>query len=31
MYLEYTEIWNKMKKLLVVKLHSQPIYDNIYI
>ena len=30
-YLKYTEIWNKIKKLLGVKLHSQPIYDDKYI
>ena len=26
----YTEIWNKIKKLLGVKLYSQPIYDDKY-
>ena len=25
-YLTYTEVWNRIKKLLGVKLHSQPIY-----
>ena len=30
-YLKYSEIWNKIKKLLGVKLHSQPIYDDKYI
>ena len=30
-YLKYTEIWNKIKSLLNVKLHSQPIYDDKYI
>ena len=30
-YLKYTEIWNKIKKFLGVKLHSQPIYDDKYI
>ena len=30
-YLKYTEIWNKIKKLLGLKLHSQPIYDDKYI
>ena len=30
-YLKYTEIWNKIKKLICVKLHSQPIYDENYI
>ena len=27
-YLKYTGIWNKIKKLLGIKLHSQPIYDD---
>ena len=30
-YLKYTRIWNKIKKLLGVKLHSQPVYDDKYI
>ena len=30
-YLKYNEIWNKIKKLLGVKLHIQPIYDDKYI
>ena len=30
-YLEYTEIWNKIKKSLNTKIHSQPIYDDKYI
>ena len=30
-YLKYTEIWNKIKNLLGVKLHSQPFYDDKYI
>ena len=30
-YLKYTGIWNKIKTLLGVKLHSQPIYDDKYI
>ena len=30
-YLKYTEIWNKIKSLLNLKLHSQPIYDDKYI
>ena len=29
-YLKYTEIWNKIKKSLGVKLHSQTIYDDKY-
>ena len=29
-YLKYTEIWNKIEKLLGIKFHSQPIYDNKY-
>ena len=29
-YLKYTEIWNKIKTLLSVKLHSQPIYVDKY-
>ena len=31
MYLKYNEIWNKIKIILNVKLHSQPIYDDKYI
>ena len=31
MYLKYTEIWNKIKKSLGLKFHSQPIYDDKYI
>ena len=31
LYLKYTKIWNKIKKLLSVKLHSQPMYDEKYI
>ena len=30
-YSKYTKIWNKIKTLLCVKLHSQPIYDDKYI
>ena len=30
-YLKYTEIWNKIKSMLNVKLHSQPIYHEKYI
>ena len=30
-YLEYTEIWNKIKKSLNASFHSQPIYDDKYI
>ena len=30
-YLKYTEIWNKIKDILNVKFHSQPIYDDKYI
>ena len=30
-YLKYTEIWNKIKSMLNVKFHSQPIYDDKYI
>ena len=30
-YLKYTEIWNKIKDILNVKLYSQPIYDDKYI
>ena len=30
-YLEYNEIWNKIKELLGdVKFHSEPIYDDSY-
>ena len=31
MYLKYNEILNKIKSILNVKLHSQPISDDIYI
>ena len=27
-YLKYTDIWNKIKKLLGIKFHSQAIYDD---
>ena len=27
-YLKYTEIWNKIKKLLGIRFQSQPIYDD---
>ena len=30
-YLKYNEIWNKIKSILNVKFHSQPIYDEKYI
>ena len=30
-YLKYTEIWNKIKKTLNIRFHSQPIYDDKYI
>ena len=30
-YLKYNEIWNKIKGLLNIKFHSQPIYDEKYI
>ena len=30
-YLKYNEIWNKIKKLLNTRYHSQPIYDDKYI
>ena len=30
-YLKYTEIWNKLRDLLNIKFHSQPIYDDKYI
>ena len=29
--LKYTEIWNKIKKSLNTRFHSQPIYDEKYI
>ena len=31
MYLKYTETWNKIKDVLNVKFHNQPIYDDKYI
>ena len=30
-YLKYAKIWNKIKNVLNVKFHSQPIYDDKYI
>ena len=30
-YLKYSEIWNKIKSILNVKLHSKPTYDEKYI
>ena len=30
-YLKYAKIWNKIKSILNVKFHSQPIYDDRYI
>ena len=30
-YLEYNEIWNKIKKTRCIRFHSQPIYDDEYI
>ena len=30
-HLKYNEIWNKIKSILNVKFHSQPIYDGKYI
>ena len=30
-YLKYAEIWNKLKSILNVKFHSEPIYDDKYI
>ena len=30
LYLKYTEIWNKIKKSLNTRFHSQPIYDDMY-
>ena len=30
-HLKYNEIWNKIKRILNVKFHSQPIYDYKYI
>ena len=30
-HLKYTEIWNKTKKTLNTRFHSQPIYDDKYI
>ena len=30
-YLKYNKIWNKIKKLLNIKFHSQPTNDNKYI
>ena len=30
-YLKYAKIWNKIKSILNVKFHSQPIHDDKYI
>ena len=30
-YIKYTQIWNKVKELLGIKLYSKPIYDDNYI
>ena len=30
-YPKYTDIWNKIKKSLNTRFHSQPIYDDKYI
>ena len=30
LYLEYTEIWNKIKKSLNTRFHNQSIYDDKY-
>ena len=30
-FLKYNVIWNKTKKVLNIKFHSQPIYDEKYI
>ena len=30
-YIKYNSIWNKIKELLDIKFHSQPIYDDSYI
>ena len=30
-YIKYNQIWNKIKDLLNVRLHSKPIYDDKYI
>ena len=29
-YLKYTKIWNKIKKLLNIEFHNQPIHDDKY-
>ena len=31
LFLKYNEIWNKVKKTLHIKFHSQPIYDEKFI
>ena len=28
---KYNEIWNKVKKILTIKFHSKPVYDEKYI
>ena len=30
-FFEYTEIWNKIKKTLTIRFHSQPICDHKYV
>ena len=31
MFIKYNEIWNKIRSMLNIKFHSQPIYDEKYI
>ena len=31
MYIKYNQIWNKIKDLLNVRFHSEPIYDDKYV
>ena len=31
MYVKYNQIWNRIKELLGVKFHTEPIYDDSYI
>ena len=30
-YIKYNQVWNKIKELLGVKFHAEPIYDDSYI
>ena len=31
LFLKYNEIWNNVKKMLNIKFHSQPVYNEKYV